>query len=318
MVYLKRSIRVIAFIVGLVFLLFVTSQIFVPKLNTEASGLEEGDANGFIAEADNSIDVLMVGDSILYSSINPMQIWGEAGYTVYNCGSSAQELSYTLTLLHRFFEHQSPKIVFLETSAIFRVQNNNTIASNLLGEIFPVFQYHDRWKDLDIEDFYSPIAPDVIVYDKGYMYSERVEASVESDVQEYVKELDLKDRISTKNRIFVEIIKAYVESQGAQFVLVSVPSLVSWNYHRHEEVMKLADSLNCQFIDMNLLTNAVPIDWSGDSRDGGDHLNYAGAIKVTNFIIEYLRRSGLVESHRYDYRYHSWEESYEYFLMEIA
>ena len=317
MKYLKRIFTALVFLAGLVFLLVVASQIFIPKSNSEEAGMEEVNANGFLAEKENSIDAFFIGDSVLYSSVIPLQIWNDTGYTCYNCGSSGQRLSYSFTMLQRVFENQSPKIVFLEMDAAYRAQESGYILYTAIGEALPVFQYHDRWKDLNADDFYSEVEHDFIVNDKGYEYSTRVE-DCDDDGLNYMAHSLTEERMSIRNKLCVQLMKWYCDKHDAKLVLISVPSPANWSYARHNAISSLADSLDCDYIDMNLLTEEIPIDWETETRDKGDHLNYPGAQKVTAYLTEYLVDSGLLESHKDDPDYASWDECYEKFMEEVG
>ena len=63
-----------------------------------------------------------------------------------------------------------------------------------------------------------------------------------------------------------------------------------------------------EYYDLNELDM---IDWSKETRDGGEHLNYNGAKKVSNYLGEYIKNTGLVEDHRGDKKYASWQEAYD-------
>ena len=82
------------FLLGLAALLLAASWLFMPKNNHKAFGFtdEEMLAGGILGERENSINVLVVGDSEAYSAISPMQMWEEHGFTSYLCSTSAQPL----------------------------------------------------------------------------------------------------------------------------------------------------------------------------------------------------------------------------------
>ena len=65
------------------------------------------------------------------------------------------------------------------------------------------------------------------------------------------------------------------------------------------------------YLDMNLKTEELQIDWEKDTRDGGDHLNFAGATKVTAFLGSYLKGNYALSDHRQDEVYSSWNEDLE-------
>ena len=317
MIYAKRIAKALVFLAGLFVLLLDSSRIFMPKNNTKADGMEYELANGVLAEKEGSLDVLVLGDSEAYSSIIPMKIWNDAGITSYNCSNGGQHLSYSYVLLRRACEKQKPKVVFLEANAIYRSESAAQAVYDELSEILPVFRYHDRWKHIKSGDFTKGPEYTARQFDKGYTY---VTTTIPSDTPpdpENSKPTKEKDSISRLNRMSVQAIKRYCDSIGAKLVLLSVPSTTNWNYKRHNSTSYLAEDLGIDFIDMNLLTEEIPIDWNHDTRDKGDHLNYKGACKVTAYLASYLNNTGLFTSHKEDPEFSDWVEDYKLFEEEL-
>ena len=306
MVYVKRTLCFLLFLAGLAGILMGLSYVFMPKNNMSEFGMEEVSANGILGEKENTIDVLVLGDSESYSAITPMQIWKETGYTAYVCGTSAQPLSYTTLLLHRSFERQSPKIVILETNAIYRKVSKSNARIAKLANYFSIFQYHDRWKDLSWHDFVGKTKFTWTDTYKGYRYNNGVAPCTPGD---YMQQTETVAQIPPDNIQYVKEIHEFCQKNNAQLVLVSTPSPVNWNYARHKGIVALAEEIGCQYIDLNLMNEQVKIDWTKDTRDKGDHVNHSGAVKVTRFLSQFLRETGLLTDHREDGEYAKWNDS---------
>ena len=305
MKYVKRGAAAVLFFVGLVGLLWASSWIVTPKNNMKEFGMEEVSANGILGEKDNTIDVLVLGDSESYSAITPMQLWKETGYTAYVCGTSAQTLDYTNRLLRRAFEDQTPKLVILETNAIFRKVALSKAMLSTLGNVLPVFQYHDRWKNLNENDWKGNVKFTWTNDLKGYRYNANI---VPSKIVDYMVPTKDMANIPELNRQYVESIKNYCDEHGAKLIFLSTPSTINWNYKRHNAVAQLADDLQCDYVDLNLMTEEVPINWHTDTRDKGDHLNHAGAVKVTRYLGIYLQNRKELTDHRDDPHYAKWDD----------
>lgn len=314
MLYVKRGLTVLLFLAGLAVLLLGVSFLVVPKNNMKEFGMEEVQANGILGERENTIDVLVLGDSESYSAISPMQIWKEKGYTSYVCGTAGQFLNYSQTLLQRAFEHQKPKIVILETNAVYRVISNERVMLSKLGKGFPVFEYHDRWKNLNWNDLKHGTNYTWTDTFKGYKYNNKVAASQK---KEHMKPTEHLAEIPERNVQYVKEMAEFCRENGAKFMLLSTPSTVNWNYARHNGIQRLAQELGCEYVDLNLLNKEVKIDWKRDTSDKGDHLNYSGATKVTGYLADYLEGEQILEDHREKKEFDKWNDSWKKYEMIV-
>ena len=73
---IKRIVSCVLFVrQHLLGLLQVSSLIFQPKSNDKAAGIHYPRANGIFSEPKDSIDTVFIGDSEVYHSFIPLNIW---------------------------------------------------------------------------------------------------------------------------------------------------------------------------------------------------------------------------------------------------
>lgn len=296
-------------------ILYYLSLVFVPKNNLDQAGMRDVSANGILSEKEDSIDVLVIGDSEAYSSIIPMEMYQKYGFTSYVLATPGQPLYYTKTLLDRTLKSQTPQVIILETNAIFRDFQPFSPLIEEVRKIFPVFDYHDRWKSLRIEDFSMDIHYTYNNAMKGYHYSEDVQPVTSLDG--YMKRTDVSQEIPALNQLFLNMIVDTCHENDIQLILLSTPSPVNWNMSKHLKVEEFARNNELTYIDLNLETLPEAINWQKDTRDAGDHLNYAGAKKVTSFLGLYLSQNYELPDHRQDKDYSAWQESYQLYGQMI-
>ena len=307
---IKNATISILFATILVGLLSFFSLLLSPKNNNNEGGIIDPAANGILSEPENTIDVLIVGDSESFSAFIPLQIWEQHGITSYCCGTSAQLLSYSEQFVHKTFRNQTPKIVVLETNAIFRKISFDKALENKMGSYFSIFTYHNRWKTLSKNDLNLSINYTCIDNTKGYNFSV---VTAEANTSKYMEKSKEFEPIPSRNRRYVERIKSYCENNGAKLFLVSTPSTVNWNAKKHNSIARLSKEIDAEYIDMNMMQKEIPIDWKTDTRDSGDHLNYFGAKKATAYLGKYLEDSGIFDDHRKDKNYSNWNEALKSF-----
>jgi len=295
----KRVLGVVVAATATVFLLFVTSFIVTPKNNQAEAGEINAHANGFMGLAENSLDVVFLGDSEAYTTLSPMQMWRQQGFASYTSGTPLQLVTYSNTLLHRALSTQSPKVVVFETDSFYTKVSVSTALTRTLQDALPVLEYHNRWKSLTAADFTT--TPTATWTDDNRGFSIRTDVKA-ADAASYMTPSSDVAEIPSLNRAYIEEMVAYCRSKGATPVFLSTPSTVNWNMAKHNGMAQLASELGVDYLDLNVgdAAKAIGIDWSTDSTDGGDHLNFHGAQKVSTYVGTYLKEQYGLADHRGD------------------
>lgn len=302
----------VATVTGL--LLVALSVLFYPKNNQQAFGMTNEAANGILGERKGSIDVLFVGDSEAFSSFSPLQMWGDHGFTSYVCATSGQELPYGNTLLRRATKNQRPRVVVIETHSIYTAVAADSAIMRTMQDVLPVFEFHNRWKSLTSGDLTTRVSTTYSDGLKGFRLDKSV---VSADSTGHMAPSDAVEEIPSRNKQYVRMMVDYCRSIGAKPLLVSTPSTVCWNTARHNGMAAFAQEMGVDYIDLNTGASKVDIDWATETRDGGDHLNLAGAQKVSSYIGAYLSKTYNLPDHRGDSAYSSWNDSLERYVKQL-
>ena len=314
---IKKIIRILCFLSGIVIMLAVSSLFVRPKANIYNQDAIERKTESFKLEKDNSLDVIFLGDSETYANFSPLQIWNETGITSYVMGISAQRLCDTYTLLNESIHKQEIKVVVLETNCLYRSSSGYYEADdsvmNTAGDFFPILKYHSR-----LEEKLPGSASKVNASEERKYKGFRLRFNVLPYTgDEWMIATDEVEEISEENLEYLDKIKKFCEENGISFLLVSAPSPDCWNYARHNAVENWATENNIDFLDLNLMCDELEIDWSKDTRDGGNHLNYFGATKVSKHLSKYLFEKYDLEDHRGDEYYSHWDKSYENYAKKV-
>ena len=305
--YIKRFVF---FMLILLLILIIISYVFIPKNNTSGFKDKDSQAVGIYAEKKNSIDMIMYGDSEAFASTMPMRLWENYGYVSYVCATSGQTLPDTCKLAYESLKNQNPKLIVLEADNIFNSVSITVPMARVVNILLPITEHHNRWKELKKEDFFGKINYTDININKGYYYVGKVDPA---DTNGYMTPTDEIEEVPLYSKVYIKLLKKYSEAKGAKFIIVSVPHVRNWSYAKYNGVKEFAKKENIDFYDMNERKDELNINWNTETGDLGEHVNYWGAIKATDYLGKIIKENNLLESHKDDKEYSEWDKYLEEF-----
>lgn len=181
---------------------------------------------------------------------------------------------------------------------------------------FPLVKYHDNWKHLKLTTFLQPRGK-YHFSNKGMAYANTVKAYPFGN--EYMQLSGGKHAMLSEEKLD-QFQKIYdlCDRNGVRLVLLTVPSANTWNKGKSDTVKQLAKKYDLTYYDYNRQLPAG-FDWATDSKDGGNHLNYAGASAVTKDLAKKLtddltmNPTSLTKKQK-----QQWKKDYEHFHKSIV
>lgn len=308
---MKKTVgNAILFLLLLGVLLSVVSWMFLPKDNSPEAGIDDVLSSGFLAEPAQTLDVLILGDSLPKFDVIPPVLWNQQGFPAYVCAAGGGTLPKVQEWAEEFFRKQTPKVVLLDTNLLTRDPAPHYAAQLWLERQLPVLRYHDNWKIVPPHRMLRKVNYTYCTWEKGYYLCKLIEPA--DGVEHYMEEEGEDIRISQEEIAGIRQIEALCREHGSRLILLSLPDAFSMNKTRHNTLARLAEEIGIPYLDMNL--EDLGLDWSVDSADGGDHLNYWGAKKVTQYLGIYLAQMDLLSDRRTDPAYEQWNLDYESFM----
>ena len=181
---------------------------------------------------------------------------------------------------------------------------------------FPLVKYHDNWKHLKLTTFLQPRGK-YHFSNKGMAYANTVKAYPFGN--EYMQLSGGKNAMLSEEKLD-QFQKIYdlCDRNGIRLVLLTVPSANTWNKGKSDTVKQLAKKYDLTYYDYNRQLPAG-FNWVTDSKDGGNHLNYAGASAVTKDLAKKLtddltmNPTSLTKEQK-----QQWRKDYEHFHKSIV
>ncbi|MGN0362278.1 MAG: SGNH/GDSL hydrolase family protein [Bilifractor sp.] len=262
--------------------------------------------NGAIIEMQeepaNTVKVLVLGDSLSYTTVSPMKVWKDLGIPVYTAGQSGQTMNEMYNMLTTALDTQHPDVVLIETHSLLRSAKDldeiqNIIASRA-ASVLPIFQYHNLWKNM-----LKPSEQKVMHFE-GFTIRTGVKSY--TGPEDYMGSSDKKADITQLNLLIFDKVLELCRQKGIKVVLYSAPSPKNYTMEKHNALQALADTHQLTYIDLNQHVSEMGINWQTDTLDEGDHLNISGADRTTAYLEEHIIKTLNLADERNNVLYKNW------------
>ena len=305
----SMSKKIVIFLIIFIVLLWVAS-LAVKPYGGEVYDIKSTDMKirDIRTEADDTIDVLFAGNSLVFRDISPLQVWDLTGITSYDLSDGAMRLCDQYTLIKNACTRQKIKLIVLEPCMFFSdaspYKDDFALPTNLIEKIFPIFHYHTFYKAWRLSDDDESVM--LTRRMKGFQPSEDIDPYT-GDL-DYMKENGENEEIADLNRRYLDDIVSFCNENNITLLVAALPSPVNYDSGKHKAIAEWAEEYGIDFVDLNLMQEELGIDWNTDTKDGGDHLNLAGSKKVTGFLAQYLNDGYALTDHRGEAGYEKWEQ----------
>jgi hypothetical protein len=264
--------------------------------------------NAFHDMPDNSMEVIGYGSSHMWRGLKPMEMYEKYGIGAYNYGCNWQKINTTELFIKDSLLTQSPKVILIETYYVNDLLQNTDINGEIyytrgitefegkwqylrqcfgndkeryLSYYMPLCGFHDNWVNLAQGNFTKYVRDTSgFIQSKGYIGIANVSQVTIPDSSTFVQSELSPDAINVLDEI-VEI----CNEKGIEIIFYTAP--YEGEYYYSDAMKQYAQNNGCVYFNLFEYLDETGIDGETDFSDAG-HLNESGAVKVADFLGEYI------------------------------
>ena len=286
----------------------------------------------FYGLKDHTVDVLFIGSSHVYYSVNTCMLYEDYGIASYLLASPGQPVWISYYFLEEALKTQSPKLVVFDICTLYqkaadvgasswpslismkpsvtkwnaiRAVNSEGKQLDAVGAFFSFPYYHTRYDELTKQDFYNTKRVRYNGYKPEFsrISKEELKEWEGVDRTEFAKIGTITGRTETYLRRLIELCR----DRGILLLLVNAPYVnhTSEKQQAYNYIRTIAEEYGVPFLDANY-DSRISVDNARDFFEPS-HLNYAGSLKYTKYLAQTLNEYGLSDR-RGDDHYRHWEE----------
>lgn len=328
----KAILKGSTFLVLIVVIISILNSIFILKTGHRNKLIE-----GLYKHKGNAYDVVMMGSSHMHGGIDPNVLWHQQGITSFVYATGGQPIDVTYYMLKEVLKRHNNPIVVVDLYYLGLIDEygkegyvrnaldnmnfslnkliaimNCTPRQDRINYLVPIMKYHDRWKELTVQDFFYDSSTDY--YAKGFVAGTDKYGKDNSSVLT-TETVDLPPK---SEEYLIKIIELS-RKEGFKLIFTNLPhdynSTVDVEYWIKEpgkmfnKVTELVNENDIPFINYNAKLTEIGFDFKADMNNSS-HLSIWGAKKVTVDFGKFLKENYSLVDHRSDDQYAQWNIDY--------
>ena len=309
---------------------------------------------GFRLEERNSLDVIFLGSSEVFTAFAPPYAWQLQRITSYPYAVSAGPVTYWLTMLKDVLSRQDPQLIVVETNgAVYDTKElhgnaplhyildympmnankvralNDLVTEETDGKaafLFPIVKYHSFWNDPEtLRSNFNNIRDQ---HERGHTMlrgiwvSNSIEApnAPPRDLKADNTKLPLDEEAEHALREFLD----FCREKDLPVLFTCFPHQVTRdddriyrNFQKTNTIEEIVKEYGFPYLNMERLGREIGLDPTHDYYNEG-HLNIYGQQKFTEFFSQYLvEECGITPGNHTQAQKERWNESAEYYSRLI-
>ena len=315
---LKPILSAVAAVLILALLLAGVTRLVEPKYMTD---LVEGSMISRFYDETYDHDVLFLGDSKVYAQYSPMEIYRQTGITSYLRATPQQLIWQSYYILKETFRYETPKAVVLSVHAMrydvpqdeafnrltldqmrWSSEKWDMIQASMMEDesvwhyVFPLLRYHSRITELTQEDL-DYYFKEVDNFHNGFLINKEVKPLGALPTKKPLAQYQFSEVCYD----YLDKIRLLCQENGTELILVKGPCQYPFWYEQYDAQMEeYAQKHGLAYYNFMKDVDAMGIDFTTDTYDGGLHLNLAGATKMSRHIAAILAENHDLPDHRND------------------
>lgn len=337
--YITRAVKITCFLLAVIISLSLLQTYFLRRLDHNSIRL-----NGYYHENEESLDVVLLGASEIYTSFSAGLAYNKFGFTSYPFATESITAAGTITALKEIVRTQNPKLILIEPNAFLysntkneekephirklidniplnsnKIEyiNNNVEPDEKLEYYMPLIKYHRMWRDYPepARRVVSTILQDIRGRSilKGYRTTTDI---YNSDVKKINKRIGSETGVLPLNQELERKLRellTYCVEQDLNVVFVRMPHMVYNKTYdrvkRSNRAEQIVNGYGFDYLNLERSWDKIGIDIKTDYYNL-DHLNIYGTVKMTNYLGNIIQNDyGIGKSELSDSQKENWESA---------